>query len=182
MKQVKDLIKEEDSVEIRILTEYDVNDFWKLRLRALREEPSAFSASYEEAVSKPIEEIVNRFSQQWSGAENYILGSFKNGSLTGMVGFSREQRTKLKHKGNIWGMYISPEVRGEGIGRLLLAEVIRRSSNLEGLEQIVLTVTSGNKPAMRLYENIGFRSYGIEKRALRIGLNYFDDIFMVLPV
>jgi len=47
---------------------------------------------------------------------------------------------------------------------------------------IVLTVTSNNKPAKRLYEDIGFRCYGVEKRALKIGLDYFDDEFMVLPI
>ena len=99
-----------------------------------------------------------------------------------MVGFEREQRIKLKHKGIIWGMYTAPEVRGEGIGRMLLAEVIRRSLNLDGLEQIILTVTSGNKPAMKIYENIGFRSYGIEKQALKIGSEYFDDVFMELRI
>ena len=79
-------------------------------------------------------------------------------------------------------MYTAPEVRGEGIGRMLLAEVIRRSLNLDGLEQIILTVTSGNKPAMKIYENIGFRSYGIEKQALKIGSEYFDDVFMELRI
>jgi ribosomal protein S18 acetylase RimI-like enzyme len=182
MKQVNDLMKEEDPMKIRLITEHDVTDFWKMRLRALKEEPGAFSASYEEELSKPIENIVNRIREHWSGPESYILGAFKNGLLSGMVGFAREQGAKLRHKGKVWGMYISPEVRGKGIGRLLLLEVIRRSSDLEGLEQIVLTVTSGNKSAIRLYENMGFRSYGLEKRALKIGSQYLDDVFMVLPI
>lgn len=169
-------------MEIRLLTADDAIDFWNLRLRALREEPSAFSAAYEEEVSKSIEDIVNRIREQWSLPENYIVGSFKNGLLIGMVGFVREQRNKLRHKGNIWGMYVVPEARVAGIGRLLLNEVVRRSHNLDGLEQIVLTVTSNNKPAKRLYENIGFRCYGVEKRALKIGHDYFDDEFMVLPI
>jgi len=44
------------------------------------------------------------------------VGSFKDGLLIGMIGFVREQRNKLRHKGNIWGMYVVPEARGEGIG------------------------------------------------------------------
>lgn len=175
-------MEEKDFAEIRLLTESDAIDFWNLRLRGLREEPGAFSVSYEEAVSRPIEEIASRFSEQWSGPEDYILGSSKNGLLTGMVGFAREKRIKLKHKGSIWGMYVIPEVRGEGIGRLLLTEVISRARNFPGLEQIALTVTSGNQPAIKLYENLGFRSYGIEKRALKVHSEYFDDILMVLPV
>lgn len=182
MIQENNLIKPEPSIEIRLLTEHDSIAFWSLRLRALNEEPSAFSASYEEAVSKPIKEIIGLFKEQWSFADNYVLGSFKNGLLTGMVGFSRERRVKLRHKGSIWGMYIIPEARGEGIGRLLLGEVVRRSREIGGLEQILLTVTSARERAMKLYENLGFKSYGIEERALKIGDDYFDDIFMVLPI
>ncbi len=169
-------------MEIRLLTVDDAADFWDIRLRALREEPSAFSASHEEEVSKPIEDIVNRIGEQWSLPENYIVGAFKNGLIVGIVGFVREQRKKLRHKGHIWGMYVVPEARGEGIGKLLLNEVVRRSHNLEGLEIIVLTVTSNNKSAKGLYENIGFRCYGVERQALKIGRDYFDDEFMVLPI
>ena len=169
-------------MEIRLLTEADAINFWNIRLRALREEPSAFSASYDEEISKPIEEITIRIREQWSLPENYIVGAFRNGILVGIVGFVREQRKKLKHKGNIWGMYVVPEAREKGIGKLLLNEVIRKSQNLEGLEQIALTVTSNNKSAKGLYENIGFRCYGVEKQALKIGPDYFDDEFMVLPI
>ncbi|NEU09327.1 GNAT family N-acetyltransferase [Flavihumibacter sp. R14] len=174
-------MNEVDSVEIRLISEHDVNDFWKIRLRALREEPGSFSASYEDEVAKPIGDIISWIRQR-SGPENYILGYFRNGLLIGIVGFAREQGAKLRHKGRVWGMYISPEVRGQGIGRLLLTEVIRRSSDLESLEQIVLTVTSRNKPAIQLYENLGFSSYGLEKRALKIGAEYLDDVYMVLPI
>lgn len=181
MEQINDLAKEKDLVEIRLITETDVGDFWEIRLRALREEPGSFSASYEDEVDKPVEDVINWIRER-AGPERYILGAFKNGSLIGMVGFAREQGAKLRHKGRVWGMYIIPEVRGEGVGGLLLTEVILRTSDLEGLEQIVLTVTSRNKPAIRLYENLGFTSYGLEKRALKIGPEYLDDVFMVRPI
>lgn len=86
------------------------------------------------------------------------------------------------HKGNIWGMYVVPEARVQGTGKLLLTEVIRRSYNLQGLEQILLTVASKNESAKRLYQNIGFKSYGVEKRALKIEQIYFDEDLMVLQV
>lgn len=169
-------------MEIRLLAVDDAVEYWKLRLRALREEPTSFSASYEEDVHKPIEDTINRFRKQWASQENYVLGAFKDGALIGIVGFVREQRKKLCHKGNIWGMYVVPEARGEGAGKLLLYDVIRRSHNLEGLEQIHLTVTSNNKSAKRLYEHMGFRCYGVEKRALKIAPMFFDDDLMVLSI
>jgi ribosomal protein S18 acetylase RimI-like enzyme len=168
-------------VEIRLVTADDAREYWNIRLRALRDESSAFGAAYEEEVDKPIEDIVNQIRER-SVQDNYILGAFKDGVLMGIVGFVREKRTKLRHKGNIWGMYVVPEARGKGTGRLLLTEVVRRSHNLQGLEQINLTVTSNNKSAKKLYETIGFRCYGVEKRALKIDQIFFDDDLMVLPI
>jgi hypothetical protein len=63
-------------LEIRLVTEDDAIDFWNIRLRALSEEPSAFAASYEEEVSKPIDDIINRIREQRSLPENYIVGAF----------------------------------------------------------------------------------------------------------
>lgn len=73
-----------------------------------------------------------------------------------MVGFVREQRKKLSHKGNIWSMYVVPEARGEGIGKRLLVEVVRRCHYLDSLEQINLTVTGikqNNKILSRIAKN-----------------------------
>jgi RimJ/RimL family protein N-acetyltransferase len=49
-----------------------------------------------------------------------------------------------------------------------------------GLEQLVLTVTDSNMAARRLYERAGFRSCGVEPRAIRVGDAYFDKNHMVL--
>ena len=47
-------------MEIRVLTEADVDLYRPLRLRALREEPQAFGSSYEESVARPVEEMARR--------------------------------------------------------------------------------------------------------------------------
>jgi len=106
-------------VEIRLLTKDDAIEYWNIRLRALREEPSAFSAAYEEEAHKPIEDIVNRFREQWSLQENYILGAFKDGMLIGMVGFVREHRKKVDTQREYLG-----NVRGSGGSRRRHWEII----------------------------------------------------------
>ncbi len=44
----------------------------------------------------------------------------------------RETNLKTKHKGNIYGMYVSPEMRGNGVGRALMLEVIHREKLTKG--------------------------------------------------
>ena len=39
-------------MEVRILTEADAQAFWNIRLRALRDNPESFGASYEEILER----------------------------------------------------------------------------------------------------------------------------------
>lgn len=161
----------------RRIKKEDASDYWKLRLRALKEYPEAFASSYEESLSKPLDEVANRISDN---DDNYILGAFNNNKMIGMVGFKREASKKLQHKAVIWGMYIAPEYQGRGIGRKLLEEIIDRAKHMGSLKQINLVVVTSNEQAKRLYQSLGFQQYCIERKALKVGNTYYDEEMMVL--
>jgi len=168
---------------IRVLTELDSKQFWSLRLRALRENPEAFGASYEEELNTPTDKLTSRFNSDLilPLEENFMLGAFNgNRDMIGVVGFRRERRVKLRHKASIWGMYVVPESRQTGIGKSLISELLNKANTLDGLQQINLGVVSSNTHAKALYNSLGFKTYAVEKNALKIGEQYFDDDFMVL--
>jgi RimJ/RimL family protein N-acetyltransferase len=50
------------------------------------------------------------------------------------------------------------------------------------VEQVCLTVVASNVAARRLYSAAGFEEYGVERRALKVGSEYYDDVLMVLPL
>lgn len=166
--------------QIRPLNESDAKMYHALRLRALKEHPTAFAQPYESQASTPIGDVARRLSEASESPHDFILGIFTNDMLIGMVGFRRERGDRLRHKGSIWGMYIASEVQGQGLGRALIQEAIRRASNLDGLEQISLGVISGNAYARSLYISLGFESYGLEKRAIIINGECHDDELMQL--
>ncbi|MEK3888058.1 GNAT family N-acetyltransferase [Bacillus sp. FSL K6-3431] len=167
-------------MNIRILNESDALLYQEIRLSALKINPEAFGSTYEREVKFSLETVVARLKP---AKDKFVLGAFDDGvSLVGIVTFMRESSLKTGHKGNIFGMYVTPEGRGQGLGKSLMFELIRMVKNYDGLEQINLTVVSENDSAKKLYNSVGFEVYGVERKALKFNGRYFDEDLMVLYI
>lgn len=163
---------------IRKLTEEDIEALWNLRLRALQGNAEAFSSTYEEALQGGIERMRHRLRHPSTDA--FYIGAFEDGSLVGMVGYYREPRLKTRHNGLIVGMYVTPEQRGRGVGKQLVAEAIAQARIIPGLEHLLLAVVTTNIAARRLYRSLGFEMYGVQPRALKQDGQYWDEELMIL--
>ena len=73
-------------------------------------------------------------------------------------------------------------MRGKGIGRKLLSSLLEIAKQDQSLEQIHLAVSTTQDAARHLYRSLGFESYGIEPRALKIDSTYVDEDHMVLCI
>ena len=165
------------TLEIALLTPADAPHYRELRLRALREHPEAFTSSHEEESRQPVETARERLGS----AHTTFWGAFRGPQLCGMVGLVRETRPKSRHKATVVAMYVAPEARGLGAGRRLLRALVDRARD-ERLASLVLTVTQNNDDAVRLYEAAGFRSFGLEPRAVRIDGRFLAKNHMVLEL
>ncbi|MFP2931984.1 GNAT family N-acetyltransferase [Pyxidicoccus sp. 3LG] len=163
---------------IRRLRPDEAEAFWALRLRSLREHPEAFGASLEEDSARPMEAVRARLD----GASQCVLGAFEGERLVGVVGLRREDSQKLAHKALVWGMYVLPEVRSRGTGRRLLTAAVEEGRKMPGVERLLLAVAVGNESAQSLYRTLGFRTYGVEPSAMKIGGAYVDKELMVLAL
>ncbi|HVN03140.1 MAG TPA: GNAT family N-acetyltransferase [Bryobacteraceae bacterium] len=164
--------------EIRELTANDAAGWWRLRLEMLEREPQAFGSSAEDHRKTAVESAAARIAS--AGPGSFILGAFMAGELAGAAGFYREQELKSRHKGHVWGVYVAESARGRGIGRDLMRELIAKAAREPGLRQIILTVTTEQSAARRLYESLGFVRFGREPRALEIDGRYVDEEYYLL--
>jgi RimJ/RimL family protein N-acetyltransferase len=164
-------------VILRILGPDDAEVYQALRLEGLQTSATAFGSSYVEEIDRPLQEIARRLSDEGS----YIFGAFaEDGRLVGVTGLYRERRLKTQHKAFIFGMYVTPEYRGQGVGRTLIEAAISQARDLSGLRQINLTVTKSNQAAYTLYKSCGFEEFGVERKAFEIEGCSYDVAYMAL--
>jgi len=166
-------------MEIRALTRADLDAFQRLRRERLEREPRAFAESLAEHDSTPAESVARRLDA--SSEDQFVMGAFApGGHLVGMAGFVRSPRLKSRHKAIVWGVYVQPTWRNQGIARALVYQLIERARSNPGVEKILLTVASDQIAARKLYLSLGFEIYGHEKHALSVDGSYVDEDLMVL--
>ncbi|MGW5953797.1 N-acetyltransferase family protein [Bacillus mycoides] len=163
---------------IRLLTKEDAEKYWDLRLQALQVNPEAFVTTYEEAIRQG--NPIKRVESNLTATTSCTFGAFnEENHLVGVVTLLTEEREAYKHKGHIVAMYVDAQNRRNGLARELITNAIQRAREIE-LEQLNLGVVSTNEPAKKLYESMGFKTYAIEKRAIKMNGVYSDDENMVL--
>ena len=162
-------------LRVRRLETSDVAAYRELRLESLKDHPEAFGSSWEYEADKPISWWSQRLET------NAVFGGWVNRSpLVGLAGLRVQERVKNRHKGVLCGMYVRPEARGTGLAAALVQQVIEHARTV--VEEIRLTVVASNAPARGLYSAAGFEEYGLERRALKIACEYYDNVLMALPL
>lgn len=168
---------------IRPLDRRDAAEYRLLRLDALELYPAFFATSRADWARLSLKQVEEILSPPGGGV---VLGVFHQerslgNVLIGIAGLQRNAREKYRHKAMVWGMYVDPEWRGQGVARSLLEGLIGYARAQAELRQVILTVTEGNAAAQALYEQLGFRVYGAEPKAINPGDgSYRDEVLMWL--
>jgi ribosomal protein S18 acetylase RimI-like enzyme len=154
-------------VELRTLTPADAADFHALRLRSLRESPEAFGSSHDEEQHVTLQAVAQRLEASRTPTARIVLGAWADDVLVGVVGCVQESRAKARHKAVIWGMYVAPEARGQGVGRALLERAVAEARTWPNVARLTLSVVERGEAARALYRSVGFEPYAREADAFR---------------
>jgi GNAT superfamily N-acetyltransferase len=138
-------------MEVRRAVTGEGNRFRDLRLRALQDAPYAFSSSFERERNRTAED----WEQLAGGAVIFV--AVENDEWMGMVGAYVPDGAP--DTVGIWGTWVDPDARGQGLGGLLMSAAIEWARD-RGATRIDLSVTDQANDARLLYERIGFTPTG----------------------
>ncbi|KGS35610.1 GNAT family N-acetyltransferase [Burkholderia pseudomallei] len=164
-------------ISIRLLEPADAAAFSALRLVAIDTSPSAIWPTRAEEAGRSMREVEARLRA--SGTQAVFGALTDDRGLIGIAGVRREALVQLAHKAVLWGVFVAPAHRGNGLARRLIDAALTHASRDWGVEQVNLCVNTENEPAKALYASLGFETFGVERRAMRVGDRFYDEQHMV---
>ena len=127
------------------------------------------------------EELLRRYRDITQMGLPYIVVEL-NGVLAG-YGYCALYRTRSAYRYSLEdSVYVRPGMEGKGIGKLLLAELIRRCEGL-GYRQIIAVIgDSGNAGSIALHASHGFQRAGtLRSVGFKFG-RWVDSVVMQRPL
>jgi GNAT superfamily N-acetyltransferase len=162
---------------LRRLNAADCPTYFALRLESLQSAPTSFMSSFEEekqAGAAVYEQVLQKKEQ-----DDVIFGAFCDDHLVGAVGLYRGRFSRIRHKANIWGMYVQSNYRNNGIGKMLLQTAIDHAILLN-CQVACISVETQNPAAIQFYTTFGFTIWGTEPRSMLIEGNYHEEHHMLM--
>lgn len=156
------------SWDIRRVRPGDGERLRSVRLAALRECPSAFGETVEQAVALELRDWEARIARSSAPGHQILAVAVDrdNDEFVGMLGCfidSERDRPELvvpvpdgARWAMVWGAYIRPRARGRGLADLLLATIHRWAGEDACVEWIGLDVVETNARAARFYRRNGY--------------------------
>lgn len=162
----------------------DARRYARLRMRMLLDAPWAFSASPEDDKGLDLAHL----ERTLAGDAHAIFAveepaDAKPGrELIAAAGIVRQTSPKFRHRATVWGVFVEPACRGQGLGRAVMTAAIDFARAWPGVDYIDLGVSERGEAARRLYESLGFVAWGREPEATEVKGRRYDEIHMTLEL
>lgn len=165
-------------MHIAALTASDATEYRSLMLEAYVQAADAFTSTADERAREPLSWWADRIASDHSQS----FGAFDADHLLGTVALEYSAKPKTQHSALVLGMYVRPAARRRGAGTLLMQAAVAAARCRPGLRMLRLTVTQGNDAATRLYESVGFSSWGVEPMAILTPSGYKAKVHMAMQL
>lgn len=156
----------------------DVEGLWRY-INALVEEETFISVDRKVAKRQEREFVAERLKLLREKRGVTLLATHQDEIIA--VGQVDRGSGRLRHVGQL-GISVASDYRREGVGTILVNELIRISKEDLAFRVLYLTVFANNQVARAFYRKVGFRKAGRIPKAILYRGAYVDQIFMYLPL
>ncbi len=132
----------------------------------------AITAIYNEAIlttdatfdTEPKTEAERRIWFANHGSKHPIFVAELDGIVVGWASLSAWSSRRAYSDTAEISLYVKQEFRNKGIGKRLLADIIREGEKV-GLHTVIARITEGNEQSICLHEGVGFEHIGVMREA-----------------
>ncbi len=110
--------------------------------------------------------------------QKLLLIAEVDGQIVSMSDVECGEKLRNQHVGRI-GISILPEYRRIGLGTAIMETMIDWAASHPIIEKLALGVWAANKPAIGLYEKLGFVEEGRKVREVKYANGYYDDCVLM---
>ena len=128
-----------------------------------------------------LEQEKNYFSHLKDDKDNIFVIGLIDGEIVCVSNISTGKRKRMRHAGEIQ-ISIQKKYWNQGIGRIVLSELIKWGKEIRKLRKIDLQVREGNNSAIHLYNSLGFKEEGKISRGFQIDGKFYTLICMGLEL
>ena len=143
-------------IALEPITSRNVTLFREIRLRALRDTPSAFGSTYAQEVRLTDAEWLHR-AERWNGETGVCFLALDGNEGCGIAGSFLDLHDATR--AHLISMWTAPKHRRQGVG-MMLVSAIAHWARERGAQDLYLMVTSSNDGAMEFYRRLGFSRSG----------------------
>jgi ribosomal protein S18 acetylase RimI-like enzyme len=157
----------------------DANDIAAVQVRSWQ---AAYADIFEPAwlAALSVETRSKRWRDLIAANESHTAVSNHDGLLTGFISFGKcRDEAAAPDRGEIFALYVTPEVWGHGCGRALLSHAVTQL-RADGFTSTSLWVLTANQRAISFYEALGFERVAGSEKAFELGGRRVEEVAFTL--
>ena len=138
-----------------------------------------YISRYPEEVTLTVEEEEAFLEKVLTDSKSLMIAAVVDGKIVANAAFNCVLDTfKYRHRADL-GIAVQQEYWDQGIGTAMLAELIKEAEKV-GYEQLELEVDCRNEKAVKLYQKLGFRTYGTRERTFKLKDGSYSSFYLML--
>ena len=110
-----------------------------------------------------------------------LIIAIADGNIVSICNIRSQPRKRVAHNSEV-GISVRKSHWRQGIGEVMLKELIAFAEAHERISIVSLGVRAQNFGAIKLYEKLGFKRIGVRKAFFNINGTYYDEILMDLNI